>query len=923
MTYQITSGTLAFTDAFTGALSRVTGENIGNYAILQNTAALNANYTLTYVSANLIINKRAIEITADAKSKTYGALDPALTFVSSPTVGTALANGQTISFAGALSRAAGETVAGSPYAINQGTVANSNYTITYTGATLTIDPLAVTVTADAKSKTYGALDPALTFVSSPTVGTALANGQTISFAGALSRAAGETVAGSPYAINQGTVANSNYTITYTGATLTIDPLAVTVTADAKSKTYGALDPALTFVSSPTVGTALANGQTISFSGSLTRAAGENVGIYGINKASVDNSNYTINYLPENLTITQRPITVTAIAGQAKVYGAADPVAYTYGITSGTLATGDAFGGALSRTAGEPVGIYSILQNSLTIKKGLVDVYSNYNFIFVSNLFSITKAPVTSLITITPTTQQYSDMVTYTTTITGGAALIAGGPQAAASATFKVGTQTIATNVTLLPDGLNLKATYTGALLEPTPFGTASTGQMSPGSQIITAVINNPDGNYTINNVQPTTALTITQEDATVDYTGDQIIATSSTTASTATVTLKANISDINVTNPTGDANPGDIRNAKVKFIVTTLSGAATPYSSTWLPVSTLVTAGDTRTGTVSYSFIANIGTTATDEEYTVRVLVGKDGTDTKGYYVAGEQSTVVTVYKPTGDFITGGGYIVPIASAGTFASDAGKKTNFGFNVKYGSNGSNLKGNMNVIFRRTEAGVLRTYQIKANALQSLAVDARNPKRQTSQFITKSNLTDITNPLLPVSLGGNLFLYVNMVDNGEPGINDSISFVLVPSTSDPAILSNIMYSSNWVSSKTQQMKLGGGNLVVHSGFSVGTTTPAVRTMAIIAPVQAAPLATSFTAKVLPNPSPNHFTFLFSSASGNEIKMNVMDNRGRLIEQRQRISPKQSLQIGRQYLPGIYYVEFLQDTNKVMIKLLKIGN
>ena len=176
--------------------------------------------------------------------------------------------------------------------------------------------------------------------------------------------------------------------------------------------------------------------------------------------------------------------------------------------------------------------------------------------------------------------------------------------------------------------------------------------------------------------------------------------------------------------------------------------------------------------------------------------------------------------------------------------------------------------MNVIFRRTEAGVLRTYQIKANALQSLAVDARNPKRQTAQFITKSNLTDITDPLLPVSKGGNLFLYVNMVDNGEPGINDSISFVLVPSTSDPAILSNIMYSSNWVSSKTQQMKLGGGNLVVHSGFSVGTTTPAVRTMAIIATVQAAPLATSFTAKVLPNPSPNHFTFLFSSASGNEI-------------------------------------------------------
>src|SRR6185436_19783531 len=197
-------------------------------------------------------------------------------FVSSPAVGTALANGDLVSFTGSLTRLAGETVPGSPYAISQGSVANSNYNISYTGADLNITALAVSVTADAKTKTYGDNDPALTFISSPAVGSALANGDLISFTGSLTRAAGETVLGSPYAIAQGSVDNSNYAITYTGANLTITALAVSVTADAKTKTYGDVDPALTFVSSPAVGTTLANGDLVSFTGSLTRAAGETV-----------------------------------------------------------------------------------------------------------------------------------------------------------------------------------------------------------------------------------------------------------------------------------------------------------------------------------------------------------------------------------------------------------------------------------------------------------------------------------------------------------------------------------------------------------------------------------------------------------------------------------------------------------------------
>jgi hypothetical protein len=277
LTYQITNGSIVSGDVATGVLSRAAGENVATYAIQKNTFTYGSNYDITYVGALLTINQLAVTVAADAKSKTYGQVDPGLTFVSSPAVGDVLANGEVIAFTGALSRVAGEDVG--TYDIEQNTVANSNYAITYTGALLTINQLAVTVTADAKSKTYGQVDPGLTFVSSPAVGDVLANGEVIAFTGALSRVAGEDVG--TYDIEQNTVANSNYAITYTGALLTINQLAVTVTADAKSKTYGQVDPGLTFVSSPAVGDVLANGEVIAFTGALSRDAGETVGSYAI------------------------------------------------------------------------------------------------------------------------------------------------------------------------------------------------------------------------------------------------------------------------------------------------------------------------------------------------------------------------------------------------------------------------------------------------------------------------------------------------------------------------------------------------------------------------------------------------------------------------------------------------------------------
>ncbi|HUJ19248.1 MAG TPA: MBG domain-containing protein, partial [Nitrospirota bacterium] len=317
LTYQITSGSLVGSDTLSGALTRAAGENVGNYAI-QLGSLTNSNYQITFVSANLSITAKPITVTADAKTKVYGASDPAFTYTTSGLVGS-----DTLS--GALTRVTGEAIG--TYAIQQGSLANSNYQITFNTANLTITVRPITVTADAKTKTYGASDPALTYT---ITSGSLAGSDTLS--GALTRVAGETVG--TYAIQQGSLsAGSNYALTYVGANLSITARLITVSADAKSKVFGASDPALTYT---ITSGSLINGD--SFTGALTRVGGENVGTYAIQQGSLSAGiNYVITYNGANLTITKADQTITFSLQSTATVGD-PPITLTATASSGLAVT---------------------------------------------------------------------------------------------------------------------------------------------------------------------------------------------------------------------------------------------------------------------------------------------------------------------------------------------------------------------------------------------------------------------------------------------------------------------------------------------------------------------------------------------------------------------------------------------------------
>ncbi|MCO2601108.1 filamentous hemagglutinin N-terminal domain-containing protein [Pseudomonas aeruginosa] len=385
LTYQVSGLKNSDTAAgvLSGNLGRVAGENVGNYGILQGGLGLNtANYTLSYVGNDLRITPAQLNVIADAKTKVYGDLDPALTYQVSglkrgDTAGAVL-NG------GSLSRVAGENVG--VYGINQGGLGlvSSNYTLNYQGNNLTITKALLNVIADAKTKVYGDADPSLTYQVS-----GLKNGDTagaVLNGGSLSRVAGENVG--VYGINQGGLGlvSANYDLSYQGNNLTITKALLNVIADAKTKVYGDADPALTYQVS-----GLKNGDTagaVLNGGSLSRVAGENVGVYGINQGGLGllSANYDLSYQGNNLTITKALLNVIADA-KTKVYGDADP-ALTYqvsGLKNGDTAGAVLNGGSLSRVAGENVGVYGINQGGL----GLLS--ANYDLSYQGNNLTITKA----------------------------------------------------------------------------------------------------------------------------------------------------------------------------------------------------------------------------------------------------------------------------------------------------------------------------------------------------------------------------------------------------------------------------------------------------------------------------------------------------------------------------------------------------
>ncbi|AJH15068.1 bacterial surface protein 26-residue [Myroides profundi] len=371
------------TDVLSGSLSRALGEDVGSYAITQGDLKANGNYSLSFIGANLTITPAVLTVSTNPQSKVYGAVEPKLDYAVSGLVNN---DKETAVLSGSLSRKVGEDVG--TYAITQGMlIANSNYVLSFIGADLTITPAVLTVTATLQSKVYGAVDSKLDYTISGLVNN---DKETAVLSGSLSRAVGEDVGS--YAITQGDLkANGNYTLVFKGANLTIGKAPLTVTANAQSKVYGAVDPKLDYTVSGLVNN---DKETDVLSGSLFRKVGEDVGTYAITQGTlIANSNYVLSFTGADLNITPAVLIVSATA-QSKVYGVVDP---KLGYTVSGLIEGDLLSGSLSRAVGEDVGTYAINQGDLKAN-------GNYALSFAGANLTIDKASLT--VTVNPQSKIY-------------------------------------------------------------------------------------------------------------------------------------------------------------------------------------------------------------------------------------------------------------------------------------------------------------------------------------------------------------------------------------------------------------------------------------------------------------------------------------------------------------------------------------
>ncbi len=261
----------------------LSGINAGTHAgaVVANFAG-DTGYKASLGSNDLTVNKAPLTVKADNKSKTYGDANP--TFSASYS---GFKNSDTSSVVSGSPTFATEATASSPvktggYAItpSAGNLAASNYSFIFENGTLTIDKANLTVNTDDKQKTYGDANPAFT---GDIVG--IKNSDDITATRSTEATASSPVKTGGYAItatlNDPNSKLSNYNITNTGGTLTVNKAELKVNADNQSKVYGAADPALTHQLS-----GFKNGENATSAGatgnancSIDSTAGPNAGTY--------------------------------------------------------------------------------------------------------------------------------------------------------------------------------------------------------------------------------------------------------------------------------------------------------------------------------------------------------------------------------------------------------------------------------------------------------------------------------------------------------------------------------------------------------------------------------------------------------------------------------------------------------------------
>ena len=247
---------------------------------------------------------------------------------------------------------------------------------TSTSFTLTVNKAPLTVTANNKSKVYGATDPNLDYTASGTL--YYSDTYSVITGVNLSTTIGAAATYGTHDITATGGTATNYEVTHANGTLTVSKAAaLTVTANSKSKVYGAIDPALDY---SITGTFYYTDDYSVITGvnlSTTIGAAATFGTHPITASGGTATNYEVTHVAGTLTVSKATLTVINALAHDKIYDT-----YTTAIVSGAQLNGVLYSGTVNlgnSTAGNfaqaNVGSHIAVSTAMTISGA--DAF-NYN-----------------------------------------------------------------------------------------------------------------------------------------------------------------------------------------------------------------------------------------------------------------------------------------------------------------------------------------------------------------------------------------------------------------------------------------------------------------------------------------------------------------------------------------------------------------
>ena len=132
--------------------------------------------------------------------------------------------------------------------------------------------------------------------------------------------------------------------------------------------------------------------------------------------------------------------------------------------------------------------------------------------------------------------------------------------------------------------------------------------------------------------------------------------------------------------------------------------------------------------------------------------------------------------------------------------------------------------------------------------------------------------------------------------------------------------LIHSSNWFMNKAVPQPLWHGQVTVHSGSSFVERSSEIITQSQETRITERQHKNAFEVTILNNPTRNAFSMNVKCDESKVYSIRVADISGRIVEFRNNVPVAQTLQLGGNYQPGMYFAEIRQGKNVKTIRLVK---